>query len=280
MFTALAPAVLWCATATFSAVARPAQTRAENQRALLGVSLSPPSTRLLERVEALYGKRVVGIENPGQPEELPGQSTVEWDGTPKISINPSTGKNEAVIAHELMHLFGFQKGVPWVHFVGDSVDSPTIRFLVGDLYDQVFHSYFYPKLREIGIDPSAQERAALHDYLVRGSLPVGRGPLLEPSLALYYFRSVVLLRDEELTAQLARVLSTHGQEGALSKGRQLVAVIQRHRFHRPTEVLDAFLEGAKALFASDIHLSLCCLKVRPRGNINLRTAIIFVEPVQ
>jgi hypothetical protein len=231
-------------------------------------------------VEARYGKEIKEVIDSGQRIDVPARSKIEDDGTPVIRIHPESGKNETVITHELMHLFGWAEGVPWVGFRGDRyVDPLVIAFVRDDLYDQVFHSYFYPKMRQMGIAPAAQEREWLHEAIrQRRPLPIASRPLAHASLALYYFRSSFILEDEALATQFAAIFEAESQSRALVEGKRLVEIVSKYSFTEPDEVLDAFVEAANSIFAGALRFSVQEVKNWPRGKLEVRLATIFVEP--
>jgi hypothetical protein len=247
---------------------------------LVGVQLSPPVYDLMCKVERNYGKTISAASSSNQRWEIPGTSKIDDDGTPVVVVNSTSGKNEATIAHELMHLWGWSEGVPWVGFHGDKpVPQLMISFIRDDLYDQIFHASFYPKIKKLGIDPTAAERNYLQALIAAHSLPVASESLRRQSLALYYFRAQAVLHDSTLAEQLATVYKGANVPAALRDGKHLVGEVQAHDLNRPDEVLYAFIDAANGLFAGEYHFSVYNRFDRQQGNVTVKTAIVYVQPI-
>ncbi len=251
----------------------PAALQAKTRDSMFGVHLRPSVVKLLGQVEETYGKPVKGILDSAQRVDIPSQAVIEEDGSPVIRINPSTGANEAAITHELMHLYWWARGVPWVGFMGEKPADPvSIRLLRDDLYDLMFHAFFYPKIRALDIDPAEQEREALRELLSKKSLPIASNALAHASLALYYFKAAFLLEDDQLAGKLADVFAANGQQRALDDGKKLVAIAKNHRFQEPDEVLEVFTEAANILLAGDYRGSVRERRSDRKGSITLEIA--------
>ena len=246
-----------------------------------GVELSVGEARLLQKVQSVYGQSVMALDDSTLPDSTLAEATLGFDGVPTVKVNPRTGRHEAQIAHELMHLLGWADGVPWLHFVSVSDvgnEGPaTVNFLVNGVYDQVFHAYFYPKIRELGIDPALEERNGIREYLSRG-FPTASGYLLRANLALYYFRCVVVLQDQPLAQELASAFALGGQEDAVKMGKEMVSAVESEPITKPSDVTSAFLRCAKIATAGHFQLSLWCIRPVRRGRVRQQIAIVAIEP--
>jgi len=272
----VALALAFCAGASLRA-----QDKSVAARSVLGVKLSPAATALLKEVEKEYRKKVEFREDAGQRLDNPAKFHIEGDGDPSITINPTTGRNEESIVHELMHLKGIAMGVPWVNFHGDKpVNQEVVEFARTNLYDMIFHAYFYPELRALGFGPEVAEcewlRTALHD---RKPLPTARGSIMHASLALYYFRARHICGDRPLANQLKAILEATNQHRAASEGEAIEEIVERIGLAKPRDVLDVFLAAANELFKGELEFSLTEAKPLSRGNIKQVTALIKIRPL-
>ena len=167
-------------------------------RTILDVKLSPATERLLNEVEKLY-ERPLAVERIVPPGGGWGSSRVDSDGTPRIRIAPEAAGDEAIIAHELLHLRLRAQGAP-VFLWKSTASEARLRALgevQGQLYDAIQHRSFVTDMRAMGLNPSARFRDQLRDIIrrrrfegtatdlgkavvaARVFLEFGRGPELE-----------------------------------------------------------------------------------------------------
>jgi hypothetical protein len=185
--------------------------------------------------------------------------------------------HEAQVDHELMHLLGWAQGVPWPHLFADIGDQdPAIaKFAVDAVYDQICHAYFYPAIRKLGVDPALQEKDGMRKFIEEGSFPTG--PIEVSALALYYFRSVVVLRDQELADQLATIFNEHEHGDATTMGQKMVAVFKQKPMSKPSDVIPAFIRVTNIALAGRYRLSVWCLKPVPRGKVTQTIALVAIQ---
>lgn len=98
-----------------------------------------------------------------------GSSRVDPDGTPRIRIAPEAAGDEAIIAHELLHLRFRAKGAP-IFLWKSTASEARLRALgeaQGQLYDSIQHRSFVGDMRAMGLDPRARLRDQLRDTIRR-----------------------------------------------------------------------------------------------------------------
>jgi hypothetical protein len=268
------------------------QLHAQNaDKQLLGVSLGPTAQTLLQTVEEQYGKPVNAVLDSDLPMEYEGRAVVDDDGNPTIKINPATGRNEAGIVHELMHLWWYAQGAPWI----DLYPAPTRKsygqlppelftFLQDRLYDELTHAAIYPKMREIGIDPTQDERVSFRKVMADDSTLLLEGAqivqstLTVESSALDYFRAAYILQDSDLAEELAFVYTWAGIPGAVSKGKAMVTAVRAHDLSKPNELVPAFIDLANKLFAGEYDFIVGQQYTHKKGRLNAQTARIYILP--
>lgn len=167
-------------------------------RTILDVKLRPATERLLTEVEKLYG-RPLAVERVVPLGGGWGSSRVDQDGTPRIRIAPEAAGDEAIIAHELLHLRLRAHGSP-VFLWKSTASEARLRSLgevQGQLYDAIQHRAFAAELRAMGFDARVrlreQLRATIQNRKFQGTatdlgkavvaarvfLEFGQGPELE-----------------------------------------------------------------------------------------------------
>lgn len=137
-------------------------------RTVLDVKLRPGTERLLNEVEKLYG-RPLAVERIVPPGGGWGSSRVDPDGTPRIRIAPEAAGDEAIIAHELLHLRLRANGAP-IFLWKSTASEARLRALgevQGQLYDSIQHRSFSGEMRTMGLDPTRRFRDQLRDTIRR-----------------------------------------------------------------------------------------------------------------
>jgi hypothetical protein len=261
------------------------EKKIETTRMLFDVQLSPGATKLLNKVESLYGNPVRTAENPSLG-LVHGLAHVGDDGVPEIQINPANGRTEATIVHELMHLMGFAEGVAKPILGPRSLDTESARQFMMSVDDQVEHAYFYPKMRDMGIDPSVAGKADLHYFLQQVAIARESGQLKgdqpdelgEAHLALLYFECVAVLQDKDLADELEKTRFFPTDEEARRLGPLAVALTESD-FVTPNGETNVFIKVCNTFLEGKYHLSLVGFDERQRGKITLRYAAIRVERV-
>jgi hypothetical protein len=248
------------------------QTKSETTRTLAGVQLSPAATKLLDRVEKLYGIPVNAVENSNLPAFAHARCYVKYEGTPEIEIDPKIGMNEETIVHELMHLSLFAEGVPdLILLSGD----PAVQGFITDVADQVEHAYFFPTMRELGIDPTVQGKADMHKFNEQNTVPK-LYDLRGADLALNYFTDVAVLDDERLAMELERNEFWPGDNEARERGLAAVDLTKRN-FATPDEELRVFIAICNVFLEGKYHLCLVSVDDHQRGKVTMKDANIEVE---
>ncbi len=119
-----------------------------------GLELSPQTLKLWNEVEEYYGKaiqeRTLDFTKSGY-----GQSGIDADGTPWISLSPP-GRSEEKVIHELMHLKLKSLGFPAVYFVSPNVSPEFLGWATLTIKDSIEHWIFYPAIRKMGFKPDPE----------------------------------------------------------------------------------------------------------------------------
>jgi hypothetical protein len=141
---------------------------------LCGVTLRPAAEEVRQHVEKLYKKEVSCITAPDlYHTEGSRARSDDKNGTPVITVDFFTGRNETTITHELFHLQLYRSGFP----VNMEIPKPPNRSqaaghkVVSDLISYMQHRIFFPKMIAIGLDPYAQNEEEMRSNMARNAPP-------------------------------------------------------------------------------------------------------------
>ena len=256
---------------------RAQEKKTEATRTLAGVQLSPATTKLLAKVEALYGVPVRIATNSNMIPGAHGREYVNGDGTPVIELDPRIGMSEEIVVHELMHLLLWAEGVRDVILVSG---EPEVRSLIFDIDQQVLHAYFFPRIRDMGLDPNVSGKADMQwvkdEHQPRYDVKLDE--LGEAKLGIEYFTCVAVLQDEEYGAALEKNGFPLGDREAGRRGRAAVALTKRN-FSTPEEELSVFIGVSNILLEGVYHLSVMSVDDHKRGKFTMKEAKVNVERV-
>lgn len=183
------------------------QTAAIHGRELAGVKLRLAAAELLGAVERLHRKPVLVVFRDDFQEGIQGYTFTSGDGTPIIGIVPGKGQNEENIVHELFHLKMLAKGYPLFDFEMPEAERLAhgefylnIRTLI---YDPIAQSLFYPKMRQMGLNPDVNTREQLQKNRLLTEQPSAPKASQE-WLATYFMKVSIETRDPDIRAELER----------------------------------------------------------------------------
>jgi len=253
---------------------------AEN-RTMFRLQLSTQASKLLSETEEKYGKSV--REEEVKDLDGFGQSEIDKDGTPVIRINPSKGRTESTIVHELFHLKLRSEGWPNIGYLftaGDNTDSNIqfLKWIDANLYDAILHWLFYPQMSTMEVNPNAEEKAQFEQSL-RADKYEGLNPATErESLALYYLKAHLEVNDRQLLVQITDWYKRKEWFQPLRIGEVLIQLVKEANPRTPEDSISVFLKcinfllQGTARFALDKWMNLTC------GSITQRVAVIRVLP--
>jgi hypothetical protein len=259
----------------------PIEEQARNCRS--GISLSkyktklrPAAINLMNEVETKFRKGVCVAEMKDWPPEQYGDSDVDDEGTPKIRINPiyDNYERERTIVHELFHLKfqadGFSR-FRWI--LQGRVNEEMVTFIHVTFMDATEHYMFFPAIRKMGIDPSANLKASIQagDYMI-----LNRGDVTASTA--YYYRATLLVDDMKIIAELANWYEKNGLNDALQTGEELAATVKNLNPKTPEDLLSAQLKVLKAVPGLTDRYEFKGGSEETLGLFTRRLANITVEP--
>jgi hypothetical protein len=250
---------------------------------MFGIELSAPAEELLRDVESAYGKPVSEIEeNTWEPSRY-GQSIVKPDGTPTITINSSTGRTEATIVHELLHLKLRAEGFPILgyEFPADTNTTANKEYMIwigAHLRDPIQHWIFYPRMQDLGVDPDMELRIEFEAALERGYFLNLNAATKSVALTLYYLKAALQLNDPKMLNRIVRWYKKRDWKKPLSLGEQLVQVVLDSNPQTPREEIAVFLRCLNLLQKGAAKFELSDWNTQTLGTFDQSIAIIKISP--
>lgn len=256
---------------------------AEPEVKMFGINLSPAAFRLVAIVEEFYGKpiREEDLEN-WEPSRY-GEFTVADDGTPVIRINASTGRTEATIVHELLHLKLSAEGFASLVFNLESgprneSNSAYLGWLDFHLRDPIQHWIIYPEMRRLGLRPETELRAEFEQAFANDDFKAVSAATAREARALYYLNAALLLDDPQLLARIAAWYEQKGRSQELATGKRLAQLVLELTPRTPQQEIDAFLQCANLLLGENAKFELAGWNSTRLGPHVENIALIRVEP--
>jgi hypothetical protein len=251
---------------------------------MFGIELSPPAQQLLREVEAAYGESVLEKEVDTWEASHYGESSVTSDGTPAVTINTSTGRTEATIVHELLHLKLRAEGFPILAFEfpagkNTQANREYMAWIGFHLRDPIQHWIFYPQIRDIGIDPDAELKAEFEAALERGNFVNLNAATKREALTLYYLKAALQLNDPDMVNRIVRWYKKKEWKKSLILGEKLVQVVLNSRPQTPKEEISVFLQCLNLLLRGAAKFELAEWKTETWGTFNQTLAIIKILPL-
>jgi hypothetical protein len=219
------------------------------------VSDNKGAVDLLKRVEDAYGKPVDAglIKNLGREEV----AMVE-QGTPVIRFDSSRPVSEVMVIRELLHLQLFAEGWPsiQIHDRSGGTHQQRAQFYLDNIWDELQNRQIYARMRTIGIDPYADARARVKDFLSRPSSAL---PVNVEGFAVT-FMHVALMDDAALKAKMVTWVRDRQQyawgkaedlDWAITVGGDIADAIEQTKAPGPSALpdvaLDTFLRASMLL---------------------------------
>jgi hypothetical protein len=243
-------------------------------RELGGVKLRPEAAEVLEAVERVSGKSVSVSLRDDLAEAVQGYSFTAQDGTPTIVLARGKGQNEENIVHELFHLKMLNDGYPLFDFdMSDAERSANgkLYLLMRTLiYDPITHSLFYPKMRQMGLDPDSNTREQLQKNRLRSEQPSVEW------LATYFMKVSLETSDPKLRDEVEHWYEEKGWTVALQRGRALLQVIESLS-EDPESVALIVVKCLNVLFHGQSKFTAVRVEHREYGSAIRRYVIVRVE---
>jgi len=218
----------------------------QGSASLFGVHLDEKALSLLTEVEQLYDKPIRAESLPVD-DPMAGISKVGDDGTPIISINPSSGRRPDVIVHELYHFLLRTRGYPDIQWLfPETMDThetrPDFRQISFKLYDPILHYVFYPEARaRLGIDPGERFEQMTRQALVDEAITPTLAGMDAGAIVLAYYRLRLELDDRKLFQQLVELLENQGKHNEVAVGERLATIVERASPLSPISAVNALV---------------------------------------
>jgi hypothetical protein len=249
-------------------------------REIAGVTLRPAAAQILDAVEQLYGKSIHVVFRDDLREGIQGYSDTSPEGDPVLGVVPVKGQNEENIVHELFHLKMQAEGYPLFDFEMPDTERVArgefylrMRELV---YDPITHSIFYPKMRQMGLDPDADTRHVLRNNRSRAE-QAGTPQPSQEWLATYLMKVSLETGDSKTRAEVEQWYQEKGWTWALERGKALLHIAERVT-DNPESVASIVVSCFNELLAGRAELSIARVDRRKYGAAIKRYVIVRVQP--
>jgi hypothetical protein len=221
---------------------------------MFGVPLSEPAARLVVDVEAQYGKSIrQELVTTWEPSHY-GESLVANDGTPVIKVNANTGRTEATIVHELLHLKLRTEGFASLAFElppGKNTESNRtyLQWIGFHLRDPIQHWIVYPRMRAMGLDPDPELKTEFREAIRIGDFRGTNEITGKEARAMYYLKAALQIDDSPLLQQVSDWYQRKGWEDSLSIGREMTKLVLQAQPKSPSDEMRTFVKCANILLA-------------------------------
>lgn len=255
------------------------QLHASEGRRLFRVMLGSPAAALLEEVERLYGKQVREEETDKFPSNKFGAAKIDQEGTPVITINPSRGRTERNIVHELFHLKLEAEGFPGYYVrVQPSLESrQLLSGLISVLNETIQHWIFYPEIRKMGLDPAADLKSDFERDIKMNKFPNMDNPD-GINLSLLYWKATLELNDPKLLNRIEEWYKRKSWSVPLAKGKKLEQIVNSAAPRRADEAVNVLLRCLNAFFEGEFRFELEGWDKEMRGGFVRHIAIVRILP--
>jgi len=200
------------------------------RRSMFGVELSPEAASLASKVERSYQAGVREVRTSGHKAGQRARGVVARDGTPVIEISKYTQPTEAVIVHELIHLEMYEDGYPDLNFVRRDRrfmkgEDDYLNFIISGVHDQIHHFMFYPRMRQMGLDPEAVVRADA-EAVLRAQDYDYMGLPADDVRAINYFKIWMNVSDPGLRRRLTDLYLKKEWRGPWLKASRMIEAVE------------------------------------------------------
>jgi hypothetical protein len=261
--------------------------RSDSEEQVLGVTLRPGAAGILEDIERTAETklqiRTVSSENPALSTII--HSNISKFGTPTIEVSPGSTLTEEQVLDELMHIDqwirGFPRGVEFRY--GTLTSQATISRLrtVIDLFffDTIDHFVFFPRMRQMGIDPYATSRPLIHEEIALGRMPTEIVELARTneveSHAIWTFKVALEADDPNALTTIERTTRLNAEGFRI--GKALARIVRSRNPQEPEDVASTRIAALNCLLGKVGNFSFSGWTDIKKGRIVERGLGIWVD---
>jgi hypothetical protein len=247
---------------------------------MFGVKLRPGAVTLLKEVGKLYGKPVKKEEY--ELVGFHGRTRIDEDGTPVIILNPSTGKTEETIVHELFHLKMIGEGSPTISSILPAATSvyqqERILWMERQLRGAIQHWMFYLQMRKMGLKPDRDLNAEVQQVLAGSLLTDLTADKTRFEIPVLYARISLESEDSELKTQYIECSESKMEKASIERAKQMIDHVTKTQPRTPEEEVQVFLQCLNYLY-NDIGFFISePWGYKPKRKFRLRTIAFRFEP--
>jgi hypothetical protein len=247
------------------------------KRKPFSLDLSSHTLKLWSEMEQYYGQpiqeRALEFTTGGY-----GQSGIDDDGTPWISLSPP-GRFEENVIHELMHLKLKSQGFPAVYFASSSVSPEFLGWATLTIKDSIEHWIFYPEIRKMGFKPDPEMAVDLRDAINHDRFQADLPPeSAHHALAIYYFEAMLLIDDECLKKDTTEWYRRKEWVSEMKLGQAMANIVLERRPDTPEEETSTFVDCLNLLLDGKVAFDKGSWSNLQRGNVSIRSVLISEQP--
>jgi hypothetical protein len=217
----------------------PSQAAASGADVMFGIKLRPEAAKIKAEVERYYKSKIVESMERSGTTIFEASSGFDNRGAPKITLFREP--TEVDIVHELLHLKLLAEGFPVVNFtINFDLDAASVADwlrLFTYIRDTVEHRIMYARMRKMGFEPFAADRAGLEQVMQ------GRRQLFTPSdkhflmtSALIYFKVAVEQDNQEFLGRFYNWYVSKGIKENAHIGTYYVGAVKLSKLETPEDV--------------------------------------------
>jgi hypothetical protein len=248
-----------------------------------GIRLSNPAAALLREVETKFDKPIKERVGAKLPPGTLAVSGLDPLGVPYISVSESASVDEAMIVHELFHLKLLSTGFPvrliWGARGLPHDDGRYARWgdlLFTGIMGPMLHRVFYPKMRAMGLNPTAlQEKAALNIALENMNNKIDWPP--DRRVLTYFFFAVELKDDPQMLGPLRTVYFQQGWTTELAKAKRMAEIAIDAELETGDKLVDAFVRCANVFLEGRVAVEFLGWMPFKSGSSSSRTAALALK---
>jgi hypothetical protein len=193
-----------------------------------GIAIRPSVARVLQDVEQKFGKpvRCEVVSSLTGSEGGWSSADVLPDGTPRIKLDKVAGRTENEVILELLHLQLIADGFPdtFQLQVPMGVDANSLANAARQLNSLIQHRLTYPKMREMGFDPTKNYRPEI-EHNISGDRPPPWSNQMPILFSVHYARVALLVDDPGLSRDLESWYKSRGWVQYIEKGKLVISSI-------------------------------------------------------
>jgi hypothetical protein len=242
--------------------------------------LTQPTKDLLSDVEARVGRPINLIVRDLYRPELGGQTEIETDGTPKITLNSTKPFQEELLVHELLHVVLRKDGYPKYLMSNDSqlpdeVDREEFGDVMTEINEAVLHSIIYPRMENMGLRPRTAMRPLFEDAIKMKELDTYN----EEQAAALYARVLLECDSEKLCSAFHRRYENNSSQSRIEKGRAIAEMIASCQDRSPQGAVGLFIRCCNSLFSGRLLFQERSRGEQVRGSHTDKTVTLYIWPV-